>query len=253
LALEFDLAIREYVGESIRPEMAKRIGEDEFIVEAMSTSYIARRVFEKVHEKFPEYVIKFSSDNPRNPKNLAGPEELKLLKYFRENPGEARWSGKIQMNGSEYLAYTSAMRIEQRCLKCHGRPEDSPKSLIERYGDTGSFYREVGDVAGMDLIAIPMDKVNSELVREATANVLATFFWLVMLFGTILIAFRLIVSRRLAAIAGHFQTAAEQAEDVPLTSIQAKGQDEISILAQSFNALAARLRALYESLEQRVH
>ena len=60
------------------------------------------------------------------------------------------------------------------------------------------------------------------------------------------------MSRRLAAIAGHFQTAAEQAEDVPLTSIQVKGQDEISILARSFNALAARLRALHESLEQRV-
>ena len=53
LALEFDLAIREYAAESIRPEMAKRIGEDEFIVEAMSTSYIARQVFEKVHEKLP--------------------------------------------------------------------------------------------------------------------------------------------------------------------------------------------------------
>ena len=183
MALEFDLAIREYAAESIRPEMAKRIGEDEFIVEAMSTSYIARQVFEKVHEKFPEYVIKFSSDNPRNPKNLAGPEELELLEYFRENPGETRWTGKIQMNGSEYLAYLSVMRIEQSCLKCHGRPEDSPKSLIERYGDTGGFYREVGDVAGMDLIAIPMDKVNAALAREATANVLTTLVWLVLLFG----------------------------------------------------------------------
>ena len=28
LALEFDLAIREYVADHIRPEMAKRIGED---------------------------------------------------------------------------------------------------------------------------------------------------------------------------------------------------------------------------------
>ncbi len=81
---------------------------------------------------------------------------------------------------------------------------------------------------------------------------LTTLCWLVLLFATILIAFRLIVSRRLAAIAGHFQAAAEQAEDVPLTAIQVKGQDEISILARSFNALAARLRALHESLEQRV-
>ena len=48
LALEFDLAIREYAAESIRPEMASRIGPDEFVVAAMSTSFIARNIFEKV-------------------------------------------------------------------------------------------------------------------------------------------------------------------------------------------------------------
>ncbi len=252
LALEFDLAIRQYAAESIRPEMAKRIGQDEFVVEAMSTSFIARRVFEKVQEALPEYVIKFPSDNPRNRDNLAGPEELKLLEYFRENPGETRWQGKIQMNGGEYLAYLSVMRIEPSCLQCHGRPEDSPKSLIERYGSEGGYYRQIGDVAGMDLIAIPMDKVNSSLAKEATANVLTMLLWLILLFGTIFVAFRLIVSRRLAAIAGHFQKAAGQAEEIPLTLIQVKGRDEISILARSFNALAKRLRASHESLEQRV-
>ena len=53
LALEFDLAIREYVGEAIRPEMAKRIGKDEFILPAMSTSYAAREIAEKVRAALP--------------------------------------------------------------------------------------------------------------------------------------------------------------------------------------------------------
>ena len=252
LALEFDLAIRQYAGESIRPAVADRIGKDEFIVEAMSTSFIARSVVEKVHEKYPDYVIKFSSDNPRNPDNLAGPEELALLEYFRKNPGETRWSGRIRMDGKEFLAHVSAMRTDRSCLQCHGRPEDSPKSLIELYGETGGFSRKVGDVAGMDVIAIPMDSVNAALREEAAATVFVTLLWLVLLFAVILIAFRLIVSGRLAAIATHFQRAAEQADDAPLTAIEVKGQDEISVLAQSFNVLAARLRALHESLENRV-
>ena len=37
------------------------------------------------------------------------------------------------------------------------------RSLIEDYGTTGSFHRQVGDVAGMDMIAIPMDTVNAEI------------------------------------------------------------------------------------------
>ncbi len=252
LALEFDLAIREYAGNSIRPEVAKRIGKDEFIVEAMSTSFIARNVVEKVHEKYPDYVIKFSSDNPRNPDNLAGPEELDLLKFFRENPDKTRWAGRIRMGGKEYLTHVSAMRTKQECLQCHGRPEDSPKSLIERYGETGGFFRKVGDVAGMDVIAIPMDSVNASLAKEAAATVFVTFLWLVLLVAVILIAFRLIVSGRLAAIAAHFQEAAKQGDDAPLTAIKVKGQDEIGVLAQSFNVLAARLRALHETLENRV-
>ena len=116
MALEFAVAIRDYAAEEIRPRMRECVGEDQFIPEAMSTSYIAREVFEKVRLKFPDYIIKFSSDNPRNEKNRAGPEEIALLKYFRDNPDTDHWSDRITMNGKEYLAHLSAMRIEEDCL-----------------------------------------------------------------------------------------------------------------------------------------
>ncbi len=48
LALEFDLAIRQYVAESVRPVAEQWSEEDEFIPELMSTSFVARNVFEKV-------------------------------------------------------------------------------------------------------------------------------------------------------------------------------------------------------------
>jgi hypothetical protein len=74
MALEFDLAIRDYVGQSIRPEMEKRVAPNEFVLEAMSTSYVARNIFQRVNARFPDYILKFSSENPRNPVNRAGPE-----------------------------------------------------------------------------------------------------------------------------------------------------------------------------------
>jgi signal transduction histidine kinase/CheY-like chemotaxis protein len=252
LALEFDLAIREYAAESIRPEMAARIDEDEFVVEAMSTSFIARSIFEKVTEKFPDYVIKFSSDNPRNPVNQAGPEELAMINYFRENRDQERWVGKLELDGKEYYAHLSPMWLDESCMRCHGDPADSPQSLIERYGSERGFHRELNDVAGMDVVAIPTEHIHAALIENATKNLLTSGLWAVVLFGAILGAFRLIVTRRLTAITGHFRSATEQPEDAPLTAIPVKGNDEISVLAESYNTLAARLHELHESLEQRV-
>ena len=252
LALEFDLAIRHYAAEAIRPAMEKRVGKDEFVIEAMSTSFIARSIFDKVDDTFPDYVIKFSSDNPRNPANLAGPKEAELLQYFQDNPEESRWMGKLTLNGKEYFAHLSARRIEQSCLRCHGSPEDSPKSLLVRYGDTGGFHRKVGDVAGMDVIAIPMDSVNAALRADATENILVTAACLLLLLAAILVAFRYMVSRRLATITAHFQHAATQAGEAVIGTVAVKRNDEIGVLARSFNTLATRLQELYRSLEQRV-
>ena len=79
MALEFNLAIRDYVGREIRPAVEKLAGPDRFIPEAMSSSFIGRRIFEAVREKFPDYMLKYSAKDPRNPANQAGPAELKML------------------------------------------------------------------------------------------------------------------------------------------------------------------------------
>ena len=252
LALEFETAIRRYVADVVRPEMRKRIDSDEFIVETMSTSYVARQIVEDVRQQFPDYILKFSSDNPRNPVNKAGSQELKMLQYFRDNPSESRWQGKLRIDGEEYLVRLNAMRIEERCLRCHGHPEDSPKSLLDRYPDGGGFYRRVGDVAGMDVIGIPMKTVNAEMASSVRTNLTATLVALFLLFASILLVFRAMVGRRLSAITAHFHEAAEQTGERPLTPISVRGKDEISILADSFNTLATKLRAAHESLEERV-
>ena len=193
LALEFDLAIREYVGESIRPEMEQRIGEDEFILPVMSTSYVAREIAEKVRKNFPTYLLKFPSDNPRNPNNKARIEEERFLQRFRQDPQMERWDGLLEIDGKQYYACMKPMRVEPVCLRCHGRPEQSPKSLLDRYGSTGGFYRQVGDVAGMDMIAIPMETVHLTLASQARSNLLISAVWLAVLFASIFVAFRLIV------------------------------------------------------------
>jgi len=86
LALQFDVAIRGYVADSIRPFAQQHLGQHDFVPEVMSSSFVARSIFQKVRQKFPGYLITFSSANPRNPENKATPEELQIIQYFNEHP-----------------------------------------------------------------------------------------------------------------------------------------------------------------------
>jgi len=252
LALEFDLAIRKYVAEHIRPEMERRAGQEEFIPETMSTSFVARSVFDEVRRKFPDYVIKFSSDNPRNPANTAGPEELEVINFFRSHPEADRWVGRIDIDGKEYLAHFSPRRMKASCLRCHGNPEDAPALMLERYGRTAGFHRTVGDVIATDTVAIPMDHVDAALSSQASRQLAAVAVGISLLFGSILFVFRRLVSRRLAKLTRHFKRAAQQTDETPIDPVNVDGSDEIGVLAESFNAMASRIRTLHGTLERRV-
>ena len=114
LALEFNLAIRDYAARKIRPVMEKLVDKDTFIPETMSTSFISRSIFEKVKKKFPGDIIRFASDNPRNPINRATPDEQRMIEYFRQNPQVNRRTEEIQIEGRRYLAHFSPMCDETR-------------------------------------------------------------------------------------------------------------------------------------------
>ena len=252
LALHFDLAIREYVAEKVRPLMFNMISEKAFIPETMSTSFVARNIFEKVRENFPDYIIKFSSGNPRNPANQAGPEELNMIKHFNDNPLDKVWTGEINMGGKRYLAQFSAMRMEKPCLRCHGDPADAPYELIKRYGPNASFYRPLGEVVGLDTIAIPSDKVKKRLWQEKVRNIGFLGILILSLCASLTLIFKFVITDRLSKITNHFLHTEKQSDDVIIGAIEIKGQDEIAILKESFNKLAERLNDSYTKLKTEV-
>jgi PAS domain S-box-containing protein len=252
MALQFDLSIRKYAANNIRPLMYELLGQDEFLPATMSTSYIARSIFEDVRKEFPEYIIKFSSDNPRNPANKAGPEELKIIKLFNENPRLKRWEGIITINGKRYMGKFSARRMEKTCLRCHGDPNDAPASLIKLYGDKAGFYRPLGEVIGMDTIAIPISKITEGLWIESKNTFLVIIGALFLFFFSTAVTMKLLIIKRIERIAGHFQQISIQKDYSRIEPIQMGGKDEISQMAKGFNLLTGKLDQFYGTLENKV-
>jgi len=252
LALHFDLAIREYVAEKIRPLMFNLIADGEFKPEAMSTSYVARNIFNKVRTKFPDYIIKFSAENPRNPVNQAGPEELNMIQYFNNNPEKQVWTGEINLGKRLYFAKFSAMRMEESCLRCHGAPGNAPAKLLEIYGSKASFNLPLGEIVGLDTIAIPKDKVTVMLFNKTIQNFVLIGTGLLLLCISLGFILKFIITDRLTKITEHFVQTEEQNGIVEINPIDIGGQDEITTLTSNFNKLANRLNDYYALLEEKV-
>jgi len=252
LALAFERSIRKYVDEKIRPVMYEYVDEDEFIPETMSTSFVARAIFEDVQKAFPDFILKFSSDNPRNPANQAGPEELKLIRYFNENPDQDHWRGEMRFGDEPYFAAFMARRMRESCLRCHGDPAVAPQSLKARYGSTAGFHRPVGQVVALDTVAIPISRMSRQLWEEIGRNSGVLIAGILVLTGLLFVATKVMFTDRLTRITRHFAEAARQTDSSVVEPVQEKAKDEIGVMARSFNALAERLREYYFSLSEQV-
>ncbi|MCF6247465.1 MAG: PAS domain S-box protein [Desulfobacula sp.] len=252
LALQFDLSIRQYVGNVIRPAMYELINKDEFFPETMSASYIANSIFEDVRKNFPDYIIKFSSDNPRNPLNQAGPEELGIIEKFNKDPGIKYWEGQVVIDNRKYLAKFSARRMVASCSRCHGDPKDAPASLIERYGDKAGFYRTIGDVVGLDMVAIPV----AEIFKQKQSAFLKLSFFsglgIVLFFVVNILITRYLIIDRLSIISKHFADIALTKDYRQIQPMALKGNDEINDLANNFNIMSERLKESYTFLNEQV-
>lgn len=153
LALEFDVAMRQYVVDAIRPEFLKRCREQEFVPEVMSSSFVARSVFDRVRQRIPDLLLRFPSTNPRNPINQATEQEWRIIRHFEQNPRAEAWSGTIEHEGKTFYARAVPRRFGRHCLHCHGDVGDAPAALVAHYGPTRGFGNTVGDVS-IDLAGV---------------------------------------------------------------------------------------------------
>jgi len=248
LALQFDLAVRSYVSETIRPFAQEHTDKDEFIPDFMSTSFVARSVFDKVRKEFPEYILKFSSDNPRNPNNQAGPVELKIIEYFNNNPDIKKWGGKVKINGQDHIALFSAMRMKEECLQCHGDPKDAPASMVAQYGNEAGFHRPAGEVIALDTIALPVKKYQAAATMQAIKISLVMITGLALLLIVVYCVFQRMVGRKLKIIADHFKNSKAMCGKLLILPSVSYHNNEIEEIVFSYNRMVKHLEGTATSI-----
>ena len=229
-------AIRSYVKEELRPKMFELHGTDTFIIEAMSTTYISTSIMARFAETMPDHIYRRASLNPHNPRNLADPFEEDMFDWFEADPSRLFWQGIVKKNGDSFFVSMVPDYFTPSCIRCHGKAEDAPKELIDRYGPDGGFRFKTGDLAGINSVAIPVSASLQEAWQGSIILFIITLGGSGVLLLLLNILFQRLVIERLGLMLALITEKKKEDE------VQSPG-DELDVLHASLGSLNRYVRS----------
>ncbi len=140
---------------------------------AFSSSLISSRFSER---NALGITIKTVSDRARNFKNSADKDENEAIEYFRKNLTAENYFTSRE----DYYQFANVLKIEQKCLQCHGSREAAPVYIREKY--TMAYDYVLGDVRGIVSIKIPKENLNSYFFKQFLHSIIYDFVLLALLF-----------------------------------------------------------------------
>ncbi|WP_419784881.1 c-type heme family protein [Pseudodesulfovibrio sp.] len=151
-------AVQRYVRGTLRPVMYENLLPDHFVLEAMSTSYVTRAVMSDPNLKHENFEYRRVAEGARNPHSEATPLEREFIERFKADPKLTHLEEFRDVKGERSFVTVYAQRYDSSCMHCHGEPSSAPKELIERYGVTRGFGKNIGELAGIDMVRIKVER-----------------------------------------------------------------------------------------------
>lgn len=241
-------ANRSYVRKVLRPKMYELLGHDQFLLEAMSSSYISRNVMEKFNDSIPDFTYRRVAINARNPDYEANDREVEMIRFFDNNPVVEEWKGFVDKDGERFFMRYRPVYTEASCTHCHGVPEKAPKEIVDKYGDNRGFNRQIGNVYGVMSIGLPVD-LNLTKIKEIAITVFAGVFpSILFLYAIISIFFNRVIAQNLNNLLNIFRTSIGDGE-LPSKLRQTDTADEINQLINVARHMAQDLQNNRKKLE----
>jgi len=245
-------ASRKYIREVLRPAMYEKYGQDHFMLEAMSTSYVGRSVMDRFAPALEEFDYRRVAINARNADFEASELEREMIEHFIEKEKKGEWQGVITVDEKDQFKRYRPVVFESECMRCHGSPDDAPKVLVEMYGRDKGFGRSEGDLAGLSVVSVPVEAAMAQVREKAFSVFLVVFLGVSIVFIALSFFFNRMVVTNLRGLLEIFR---DEADNHPanLVHIPSRGMDvgdEINELTEAASNMAEHLRSTREQLRQ---
>jgi HAMP domain-containing protein len=246
IMMESAAGARKYTSEQIAPILKPLIGQH-FYPQSVS-AYGAKRNFDVIHSKFPDFSYREAALNPTNPQDRATDWEADIINDFRAHPGKEEFSLVRSTPGGPMLELARPLVNKPACMECHSTAATAPASMIAIYGNENGFGWKPGEIIGAQIVSVPMSASSLRASHIRNLFVFPFLAFIALLFVSVNILLSFVVVRPIDKIA-------KAAEAISLGEINTpeyryEKKDQIGRLSASFNrmhrSLAEALRMLGE-------
>lgn len=241
IMMESAAGARKYTSEQIAPVLKPLIGTH-FYAQSVS-AYAAKRNFDVIHAKFPDFSYREAALNPTNPQDRAVDWEADIINEFRSHPETNEISTVRDTPTGPVLELARPLVNKAACLECHSTAAAAPASMIALYGNQNGFGWKPGEIIGAQVVSVPMSAsaLRAEHIRRLFVIPFAAF--LVLLFVSVNLLLNFVVVRPIERMA-------KTAEAISMGEINTpeyhyRGSDQLARLSTSFNRMH---RSLVEAL-----
>lgn len=223
------------------PMVKHLVGEERFYPEIMSGFVMARNVADRFKQTQPGYTIKNATVDPLWPESKADAQELKVISELKASKAK-KTTGVMIKKGQEYYYEARPMTVREKCLRCHGDPNDAPKDQIMIYGAENGYNWKIGDVVSAMFIYVPVS--DALAAAKISAVKLVGMGAACILFSLLLIALFLGIK-----VVNPIETLSKRTEEISLgknldTPITVKPNREIGDLSRAIDRLRLSISRL---------
>ena len=233
IMMESAAGARKYTSEQIAPILKPQIGAH-FYPQSVS-AYAAKRNFDVIREKFPDYVYREAALNPTNLQDRAADWEADIINDFRAHPDQKEISLERATATGPMLELARPLVNKPACMECHDTAATAPASMIKLYGSQNGFGWKPGEVIGAQIVSVPMSAsaVRAEHIRRLFLLPFVGFLALLFISMNLLLHF--VVIRPMEKMASGAEAVSLGKIDTP--EFHYRGKDQIGRLAASFNRM----------------
>ena len=245
LMMEATLATRDYTTREIKPLLIRRERVSDVFLPQTIPAFAATEVFRHIQAQNPDYSYKEATLNPSNLRDRASDWEADIINNFRNHRDQKSIFGERDTPAGRSLYIARPIVItDPACLECHDTAKRAPRAVIAQYGPDNGFGWKLNDVVGAQVMSVPESLVIKTADRALMSLVaeLAGLALVALLVFDLLLLFTVIRPvARLARMAEDISKGNISGDELPV-----HGNDEISLLAASFNRMQ---RSLHQAMK----